>query len=116
LVSCYFALHEPEGVLSLCKEYPDDALEALVYGRGLALFQLGRFNQAAKAMDLAIKYFPLIAAEIVKTKHRKTKAEDQYVTLGSQQQALLYWQEQGRHWAETPGAIEFLKNRMSFQK
>jgi hypothetical protein len=83
----------------------------------LALFQLGRFNQAAKAMDLAIKYFPLIAAEIVRTNHRKTKAvDDQYVTLGSRQQALLYWQQDGRYWAETPGAIEFLRNRMSFQK
>ena len=116
LVSCYFALNQPEGVLSLCKEYPDDALEALVYGRGLAQFQLGRFKQAARAMDLAVKYFPLVAAEIVKKKHRKAKVDDQYVALGSQEQAVLYWQQQGRYWAETPGAIEFLKNRLFFQK
>jgi tetratricopeptide (TPR) repeat protein len=115
-VSCHFALHQPEGVLSLCKEYPDDALEALVYGRGLALFQLGKFKLAAKAMDLGIKYFPLIAAEIVNRKHRKAKADDQYVTPGSQQQADLYWQEQGRYWTETWGAIEHLRNRMAFQK
>jgi len=71
LVSCYFALHQPEGVLSLCREYPDD-LEALVYGRGLAWFQLGKFRPAAQSMDLAIRYFPLIAAELVKTKHKKS--------------------------------------------
>jgi hypothetical protein len=56
---------------------------------------------------------PLIAKELLKTKHRKPKGADQrYVTLGSPSQAFLYWKQQGAYWVETPGALDFLRNRL----
>ncbi len=111
-VECYFILKRPEEVLSLCRQYPEEILEHLLYGRPLALFQLGRFKEAGKALDLAIGNYPLIAAELLITKHRKPKGtQAEYVTLGGPDQAYLYWKENGRHWTETPGAIEFLRDR-----
>lgn len=112
-VGCYFELKQPEGVLSVCKQYPDDAMEHLVYGRALALFQLGKLKQSGSALDLAIKSFPLIATELLKTNHGKPKAADErHVTLGSQEQAYLYWEEQGKHWTKTPGAVDFVKSHL----
>jgi tetratricopeptide (TPR) repeat protein len=114
VVGCHFALNEPEGVLSVCRQYPEDAMEHLLYGRALALFQMDEMKEAGKALDMAIKCSPLIAEELLKARHRKPKgADERYVTLGSPGQAFLYWREQGKYWAETPGAIGFLQNRFS---
>ena len=113
VVGCCLALHRPDGVLSLCRRYRGDALEHVVYGKALALFQLGRLKQASKALEMAIKCFPLIAAELLKPKHRKPKdADARYVTMGSPQQAHLYWKEHGRYWAKTAGTIGFLTGHL----
>jgi hypothetical protein len=87
-------------------------MEHLVYGRALALFQLCKMKEAAKALDVAIRNYPLIASELLVTKHRKPKEiKEGYVTLGGPDQAFLYWKAQGKYWAETPGAIGFLRER-----
>lgn len=110
VVGYHFELKEPEGVLSMCRQFPDDAMEQLVYGKALALFQLGKGKDARKALDIATKCYPLIAAELLKTKHRRPKSvDDQHVTLGGPDQAYVYWQDQGKYWTETPGALEFLR-------
>jgi hypothetical protein len=55
----------------------------LVYGKVLALFQVGKMKQAEKALDIATRCYPLITAELLKTKHRKPKGMDERrVTLG----------------------------------
>jgi tetratricopeptide (TPR) repeat protein len=117
VVSCHFALKEPDGVLSVCRQYPGDNMEQLLYGRALALFQLGKMKQAGKALDLAIQCFPLIAEELLRSKHRRPKGcSERYVTMGSKEQAYLYWEEQGRYWTETSGAIDLLRSRLPGQR
>ena len=109
-VGCLFELREPEGVLSVCRQYPDDGMEQLVYGRPLALFQLGRLKTATTALKRAIKFLPLIAKELAKKKHRRPPGtNDGYVTMGGADQAYGYWKDQGKHWQETPGALDWLK-------
>jgi hypothetical protein len=79
VVGCHFELKEPEGVLSVCRQFPDDAMEQLVYG---------------EALDIATKCYPLIAAELLKTKHKQPKGVDgQHITLGGPDQAYVYWQD-----------------------
>ena len=110
VVGCHFALHEPAGVLSLCRQYPNDMMEHVLYGKALALFQLGRLKPAGKALRAAFQCFPLIALELLKNRHQKPKgANARYIALGSPQQAYLYWKEQGRYWTETPGTVDFLR-------
>ncbi len=112
VVGCHFELKQPEGVLSVCRQFPDDEMEHLVYGKALALFQLGNVQQAEDALDNAMSCYPLIAAELLKTKHRKPKGMDEKrVTLGGLDQAYAYWQDHGNYWKETPGAIDFLHKR-----
>jgi hypothetical protein len=53
------------------------------------------------------------AIELLMTTHKKPKgAKKGYVTLGGEDQAYLYWREHGKYWTETPGAIEFLRERL----
>jgi len=110
VVGCHFELKEPEGVLSVCRQFPDDAMDQLVYGKVLALFQLGEGMEAREALDIATKCYPLIAEELLKIKHRKPRGvDDQRITLGGSDQAYFYWQDHGKYWTETPGAIDFLR-------
>jgi tetratricopeptide (TPR) repeat protein len=112
VVGCHFELKEPEGVLSVCRQFPNDAMEHLLYGKALAFFQLGKQKKAGEALDIAVKCYPRIAAELSKTKHRKPKGmHEGRITLGGPDQAYVYWQDHGKYWANTPGAIDFLKQK-----
>ncbi len=110
-VECNFALNRPEEVLKVCDKYPEDAGSGILYGRSLALLQLSRKAEAEKAMKDAIKYLPLIAEELVKTRHRKPKnMMEGYITVGGPDEAYDYWKRFGKFWKKTDGAIDFVKN------
>jgi len=116
VVDCSFQLNRPQDVLAVCDRYPDDGMEQLMYGRALALYQLGRRDEAAEALDGAIEFLPLVAKELVKKRHRRPKGfHRDYITYGGADQAYTYWMEQGQHWKNTPGAIEFVMERMEKQ-
>lgn len=109
-VGCLFELQEPEGVLSVCRQHPGDGMEQLVYGRPLALFQLSRLKTATTALNRAIKFLPLIAKELAKKQHRRPRgSNDEYVTMGGADQAYGYWKDHGKHWQDTPGALDWLR-------
>jgi len=116
VVDCNFRLNRPRDVLAVCDRYPDDGMEQLLYGRALALYQLGRRDEAAKALDEAIEFLPLVAQELVKKRHRRPKdLRRDYVTYGGADQAYYYWTEQGQHWKDTPGALEFVRECLEKQ-
>jgi len=109
-VECNFELQRPEAVLAVCDRFPGDCLEHVAYGRVLALLQLGRAKEAAKASSFAVKHLPLIARELLKTRHRQIANWDEGgVTVGSQAQAYGYWLEHGKFWRNAPGALDFLQ-------
>jgi len=87
-----------------------DGLEQVMYGRALALYQLGRRAEAEKALSEAVEFLPLVAKELVKSRHRKPKGlRPDRVTVGGADQAYWYWIDQGQYWRNTPGAIEFVR-------
>lgn len=109
-VTCYLSLNRPQGVLDLCRRYPGDCTEHLIYGEPLALFQLGRLPDAKKALRHATKMFPRIAEELLKKTHKRPAGmNEDTITFGGADQAYCYWQEHGKFWSETPGALEFLR-------
>jgi len=109
-IDCYFQLEQPDGVLTICDRFPDDGMPEVLYGRSLALCQLGELDQAREAIAVAIENLPLVAGELIKKSHRKPKGlRLDRVTLWSPEQAYLYWKEQGRYWKETPGALDLLR-------
>jgi len=110
VVECNFELNRPESVLELCDRFRNDALEQLVYGRPLALFQLSRGTEAAKAFRGAKQSYPLIAEELMKKRHACPEGwQEERITLGGADQAYAYWKEFGKFWRKTPGALAFAR-------
>ncbi|MBU6402672.1 MAG: tetratricopeptide repeat protein [Verrucomicrobia bacterium] len=111
VVEANFELGRSQAVLDLCDRYPHDGLEQLMFGRPLAFFQLGRLKEASRAFRRAAKSWPLIARELVKTRHprRSHWDADERVALGSEDQAYAYWREHGKFWRNTPGALTFAR-------
>ena len=109
-IHCCFLLDHPEGVLAICDRYEGDSMEQVLYGRVLALLQLGRMAEAEDALSVAADFLPLIAKELVKVRHRKPKDFDyDYIALWSPGQAYYYWIKEGKLWRRTPGAIDFVR-------
>jgi tetratricopeptide (TPR) repeat protein len=109
VVDCCFQLKLPSDVLALCRRFRGDFLEALLFGRALALYQLGRKAQAGKALQVAIRNYPKIAQELIKPRHRAPKdLRADRITEGGADQAYWYWRDQGQHWKETPGALAWV--------
>jgi tetratricopeptide (TPR) repeat protein len=116
-IECHFVLKRPQAILKLCNRYQNDAMEQVLYGRVLALIQLGKSKEASKALRPAIRHFPLIAGELLKPTHKCPKDYDEErVALWSEGQAYGYWKEHGTYWAGTPGALEFLRSHLQQQK
>ena len=89
-------------------------MEQLIYGKPLALFQLGRQAEADRCMQVALRVYPRIAKELLKAKHRRPPHWDETrITHGGQDQAFAYWQDHGKYWGNTPGAIEFLRRTVA---
>jgi tetratricopeptide (TPR) repeat protein len=113
VVECNFELGQPEGVLAICNQYRNEGLEQLLYGRVLALFQLGDVKKASKALHRAAQHLPLVANELVKPTHRRPKDYDEeHVALWTEGQAYGYWKDFGKFWSDTPGAIDFVRNHL----
>jgi tetratricopeptide (TPR) repeat protein len=104
-----FAMNRPAEVLRICNKYKKDVLVDSLYGRPLALWQLGKKTLAEKALIKAIDLSPLVARELVKKRHQMPKSTFvAYITVGGADEAYEYWQRLGRYWKETEGSLEFL--------
>ena len=109
IIDSYFQLGQPDKVLSVCKRFSKDLMEEVLYGKPLALFQLGKIEEAKTALKRAIEWSPHIANELSKRRHRApANMSTKYVTEGGHDQAFQYWQHQGQFWIKTNGALEFL--------
>jgi tetratricopeptide (TPR) repeat protein len=108
-VTVLFALKRPEEVIKVCTVYPDDGMPEVAYGRALALFQLGRNHGATTALKEAVRWRPRVAAELLKTRHRRPQSSiPGYITLGGTDEVYEYWHHNGRFWGETEGALTWV--------
>lgn len=109
-VEALFELGRPGEVLALFERYPDDIMPELTYGRALALFSLGRRDEADRALRKAVAGSPLVAKELLKTKHRRPRSRfPGTVTVGGPDEAYDYWEHHGKFWQQTVGAPEWLR-------
>ena len=114
VINCYLTIKRPLDVLRIVENYLDDTLADTLYGKILALFQLDRIKEANKTLEDAQKILPLIATEISKKQHRKPRHVKQgFITHGGEDEAYYFWKENGKHWKETPGAIDFVREYLS---
>jgi len=108
-VTVLFTRKRPDAVLQVCAAYPDDGMPGLAYGRALALFQRGRAEEATRALTDAMQWRPRVAAELLKTRHRRPQSSiPGYITMGGADEAYEYWQQHRRFWEETEGALAWV--------
>lgn len=113
-VVCNFLLERPWDVLAVAQKYEHDIMPEVVYGRVLALLQMGLRSDAEAALSDAIQHLPLIAQELVKRHHARPKEMlENYITIGGPDEAYSYWKENAEFWNETPGAIDFLREYLA---
>ena len=109
-MDAYLTLGKDRDALNLAAAYSDDGTPELLYGRVLALFRLEQQREAEQALARAVQVLPRVAQELAKRRHRKPRDfREDIVSIGSPEQAYLYWQDSGFLWKATPGALEFVR-------
>ena len=105
-----FKLDRLEDALKIAEQYPDDIMPDTLYGRALALFKLGRREEATVALQQAVENLPLVGKELLKVRHHLlTTAKPDRVTVGGADEAYYYWEQWGCFWEEDTQALEWLK-------
>ena len=97
------------GALRLAENYPADFHPDIAYGRALALFRLGRVDEANAAVQDAVGDLPKVPRYLLAKRVRKPKIDSVGVRMGGDDQAWLYRQEMRDTWQATPGALDWLK-------
>ncbi|MDA8339807.1 MAG: tetratricopeptide repeat protein [Nitrospiraceae bacterium] len=105
------ALEQYSEVLSICAEYPDDTMTDTLYGRALALYRIGKLQEAEEALKEAITYLPLVAKELIKRQHTPVYGSmPGTITHGGADEAYEYWQRVGKYWSKTEDTLDFVRN------
>jgi tetratricopeptide (TPR) repeat protein len=95
--------------LALAESYPDDALAGTLFGRGLALWRLGRRQEAEKALAAAVADRPRVVRALVEDDVAEPRMREGWLTVGGEDEAWLYRQAMRETWQATPGALEHLR-------
>lgn len=81
-----FKLDRLEDALKIAEQYPTDIMPDTLYGRALALFKLGRREEATVALQQAVENLPLVGKELLKIRHHLPRTQSQ---IGLQWEVLM---------------------------
>lgn len=94
--------------LAIAERYPDDMHAELPYGRVLALYRLGRLDEAATALELAKRDLPLVPEYLLRERVETPEMNEFGVKLGGEDQAWLYREDMREVWMATDGMRQWL--------
>ncbi len=109
LATAYLATNQLENLFLLDKKYPDDMVAELSMGTVLGWIKKGEFDLAKKHIQKHKKHWGNLFTEILKTNHPQPELQEGRVMVGGEDEAWLYWRDQGTFWMTTKGAVEFLR-------
>lgn len=110
LATIYIKTDQPQKVLELYKKYPDDITQELIMGNALALVKLGKIGEAEKHLKKIYKYSRHVIEELLQPSHQKPpQFNPGRIQIGGEDEAYLYWREQGNLWQATKSAMELLR-------
>jgi tetratricopeptide (TPR) repeat protein len=96
------------GALRICDRYPDDMLLGTRLDRVLALFILGKHDDAAAALNEVVARSPDALPMLLAAAPKPPKGDGAYLRLGSKEEAWLYRDTHRELWERT-GAIEWAR-------
>lgn len=110
LATIYLKTGQPQKVLELNQRYPDDATQELTMGYALALIKLGKIDAAEKHLKKIYKYSERVIKELLKPIHQQPpQFHPESIQVGGEDEAFLYWREQGTLWQAQRGTMDLLK-------
>lgn len=80
-------------------------------GHVLALIKLGRLEDARRQLKKILKYSKHVIKELLKPTHQQPPSfNPERIQLGGEDEAYLYWREQGSLWRAARGAMDLLRS------
>ncbi len=115
IVHVYCANGRPADAMAVFERYPDDGLGAMLYGRALVLYLLGRRGDAVAALARAKKLSPRILKTLTAARPPMPELQPGLVTHGGEDEAWYYRMSWRGLW-ETTGALDWLKQAAGVKK
>ena len=115
-IRCYFvdqlltAGRDAEA-LACAQQYPNDMFAETRYGAVLALYRLGRLEEAEACLGKALDHLPLVPKYLLRDRVARPKSGEHDMEIGSEDQAWRYRDGMREVWAESEGALEWLGQR-----
>ena len=103
LVNRLLAAGRDADALALANRYPRDVHAEITYGRILALYRLGRLDEAADALNTARRQLPRVADYLLRDRVDAPPLDEFRVQIGGEDQAWLYRLDMRHVWMETDG-------------
>ena len=104
----YVSAGANEAMLELVRRFPQDDHASLRYGEGLALFRLGRTEEAEAALQRAVRACPRVAQYLL-TDEAELKLSSFEFSSDEDEDAWYYQNRMRSLWNETPGALATLE-------
>lgn len=108
LVNDYLRRGAARAALELCERFVDDMLAEIAYGRALALFLLGRRDEADAALKRAAEQLPKVLTALRRARMQKPAISAHGITFGGDDQAWIYRHEMRDVWLKIPGVQQWL--------
>jgi tetratricopeptide (TPR) repeat protein len=110
IVNIHLQNGEDAEALALIEKFPDDLMTDIIYGRVLALYRLGRKDEAEAAARKAKQRFPRVASYLVAPQRTDPNEDSPFgIISGSKQEAWEYRQEMRSTWKASRGILTWLK-------
>ncbi len=107
LMRIYLERNRLDDALALAGRYPDD-FASMRYNSALALFALGRVDDAAAALRAAVAESPKLLKYLLATDPKPARLQGFGVTIGGNDEAWLYRQDHLALW-QRHGALEWAR-------
>lgn len=92
LARLYLQRGEAQRAFDLCERYPDD-FSSMRYNRALALYRLGRTEEAGEALRAARRDYPEVLRMLLAANPRQPRLSPHGISIGGKDEAWFYRQE-----------------------
>ena len=107
---------ENQQALELVARYPDDAGADLAFGAALAHFRLGALEKAREALGAALRFHAKLPRYLIREQVARPRTSEFGVSFGGEDEAWIYRESMREAWADTPGALAWLKRESAARK
>ena len=109
LINHYLRRGDDARALAVADRFPDDGIVETRFGRGLALWRLGRREEAGRTLADATADRPLVVEALLAEEMAAPDLDPGFVTAGGEDEAWLYREGMRETWLAMPDALACLR-------